>query len=1185
MAYVNIPDTDRDAKSPLDESLFQTIDDDFNDHESRILALEAGSGSGGGSSDPSQDPRYGSILAGFQTNEAILWKRRYKPQQGVINNGEKLNNIEGFDPEGTDQSRWLNSDDNNVPAYYSDTLAYLGYYSSIIKSKSYSFKIKKGENFFGLGYLRAVGVCDQIRVYIDGASVSTTGLYNENGTTRADTFSSLDGAVSIYQKIEWFFGLDGEEHTITVFNDDSASKPFYLDFIEVGYASPKGEHAVDRDLKVKAGRVNVRGSVVSTAETDLTFDATSGYGRTDAIIADTSGTVSVLKGIEPAMTHCRPENIAFSGALTSIPVKNTYYFPTSGFLLVSHPNGGHYIASYTSKTSATPATHTFAGMLWQSKPYADYTPQSGFTSATPGDSKGDIMVNLWAGGGVEISSSNNKIDFSIIVNGVTTSHTATVASGLYSADLMPLSKAIITAMEAAKPLTSGSYFAEYNADSLRWTIGVRGSEISRIDFLFSTGSNAANSIRTAIGFTATDLTTKTSYLGQSNINSLAHRVFQQDASFILANDPRMQYNFADAGVDFAPIHYIEKRLGLGYVRTYTGDDGIIKIYPDDDACGISVSWLAQGSSTQVVAQIDYGQHYLIVNPDNEQDNILGSRTQLLTGFLSFPRGSHVIQLYMMSAQGFELGAGTNQLIFAGARQYFTKPKVESLTSSQSIIKCLDISPVQMWKTKYSADYSPQSTFDNIDTITRTGTWTLGTGWFNHVEYETSTQNDTLDVTFTLAGNGGGIGISTDFLNGVTNLVEFYLVSGATASEVSSLIQNHISESTFLNPAIGDERFQILGLSAGQYTLRMKNKENARMLYDGIVIYDTVMPDRGQTITDVTNTGQAVTSPCWGIYREFEKDSAVKTPNYLLRSGINEGKSWLYYQARVTTANYIMDDNSPVYEQNAYYCSNMIQNAADDIGLFAFCKSMFLYSPAWNGGGTSTTIQPVIDGVNHANTFATQVQTKGGSAPSGGSAVYNYYPLFSDHFERLANATMSNSTTFLMSNTKGMRVGQTVIVKRTGAGDLKRVIASVSAGVNVVFTEAISDFANYTTANNARVCAYNFHNIKYENDNENPFILSALCYEPLDIQPSNHEVRRMGNTKIGEVTSITFKGVATGADLYYPYFSDGRQATYLETSIDIIGNSTPGAYSFPYDLKNISIGAGTLDIKLTAVRRY
>lgn len=1181
MAYVDILDSQTDAGSPLDQQLMDTINHDFDDHESRILALEAGGGSGGTSTNPADDPRYGSIIAGLQTNEAYFKRKRYHISQSIINNGEKLNNLEGFDPEGTDESRWENTEDGAIFTTNALSNDYLGYHYTLPKGNSWSFKLKKGENFFGIGSVKSSVNSNTVRVYIDGLSVTGFGgVVDENGAARSDSYSGTSSS-TIYYATQWFFGFDGEEHLITILNDDSGTNVLNLNFIDIGYASKHGTHAVDLDLKVNAGRASIRGIVTNTNETTLSFDSTNGYGRTDALVSTNAGTLSILKGVEPAMTQLRPETVSFSTSLTSLKPKNAYFFPSSGFLLVSHPNGSHYMASYTSKTTTTIAQHSFNGVLWQSKPKEDYDPLSGFTSTTNFDSKGDININLWAAGGHIISSSNNKLDFKVTLNGTQTTHAATIVNGLYSADIVPLGRAIVDAMKAVKPLSNGEYFAEYNPSSLRWTIGVKGSEVSELQLLFNTGSNFANSIHSTLGYTNNDLSAATSYMSSNSVNSSAHKVFEQDAAFMTANDPRHAYSAADGAISFSSIEYIKQRLGIGYVRTVQADNFVTKIYPDKDCTGLSVSYLGWGGEIMMSIDIDYGHHVLFLNPEATGSDVTSTRRNIYSGFVSFPRGSHVITLRPMSSTGFEIDTSTQQFTYLGARQYFCKPKIEALSSSQSILKCFDISPKQFFKTLYSSDYAPQATKDNIDTITRTGTWSSGTGLYNNAYYQTSTINDTLDITFTLQGDGGGIGVSASFLSGDTNLVECYLVSGASASETSTLITNVNHNGAYLTNYFAGEVFQIMGLTAGQYTLRLKNKENSRFIYDWISIVDTVAPDRGQTTSDLTNTGQAVSFPLNGIYFNVQFAGHHMTPNYLVGSGFNEGKSFINLGWVAPSAAVTQDDTVDVVDYNVYFSAWGSNDTSDDIGFFYFGKSFFILNESANTGHCQV-VQPVIDGVNHGNTFSCRVNAKGGGGPA---SVGYFVPHFNDHFLRYGTS-MTNSTTLPISNTKGLRVGSTIILEADSQPTLKRVVATVTADTSITFTEAVSGFSSYTTANNVRVKSYGFHNIKFENDDGNFMYTSALCVEPMDIQQSNHLVRRASQSKIGEVVTILFRLIPNNGDIYYPYFSDGRQATYMETSIDIVAFSNASqVIDIPYDLKNIQISAGTIDIKLTSIRRY
>lgn len=1184
MAYNPILSTEVDAKSPIDQALMSNkIKNDFDDHEARILALEAGGGSGG-STDPKTDPRYGQVLAGFETNEAVLKRRKYHFYQNITLNAAKQN-TEGFNPEADDDSRWFITEDGVGLTFQTNVEFYLGYAYFLPQGKKVYFQIKKGENFFGLSQYRGSGYTDTVTVKIDGQSMTALGIKNEYGGARADDYSLNSG--NQVQYTEWFFGLDGEEHVVEITNNDTGSNPWYFDAIEVGYASKPGTFAVDRNLKVSAGRVSVRGAAISTAETNITFDATEGYGRTDALKVSNAGVVSVLKGIEPAMTQASPEiSIAFSsGPVTSMQVKNSYYFPSTGFILVSLPNGQHHIASYTSKNQSVIAQHQLQGLTWQSQPVVDYAPLTGFLSNTNGDAKGDVVINLWGAGGYLVNGSNNKLDFKVTVNGVQTTHAATIPNGLYSADLVSLGSAIVKAMKAVKPLNNGEYFCEYNELSQKWCIGVKGSEVTELQLPFATGSNASSSIRGGIGFSATDLDSALSYLSQNEVQSMAHKVFRPATNFIPASDPSIEYSYADPG-DADPV-YLEtiQKYGFGYMRNIVASDPYIKLYPDKDACGVAFTFLSITGGAQVIASVDYGQQIFTINMDGATGATSSKRPNFKTGFLSFPRGSHVIELHLAQGAQFQNDTSTLQSTFLGYREYFTKPKFEALLTTESIIKCFEIAPKQFFKTTYKYNYSPQPTKDNISTISYVGGgWSANTGTnsFNGTANITSGSGDYVDITFVLQGDGGGISLNSFWASGYTALASLYLIAGSSASEVNTLIQNNWMSST--NGDIYDEPvFEAFGLPAGTYTLRCKNRQAAAFGISGISIVDTVAPDEGQTISDVTNTGQGVTFPFRGLIKyPLIRDSAYLVPPFLERSGYREGESYIdYATGTLNYGGFVMNDNDHVRQNKNYFQMGFLNYQDDFVRWFGFGKSFVTLDRGVSG--ITPTIQPVIDGVNHANTYEQNAQTKGAA---NSPAFNNFHPLFSDHFKRYASGTMSNSTTFLISNTRGFKVGDTVIVGKDATAEIYRTIQTVNAGTSIVFTQAISGFAGYTVAANAYVKSYGFHTVKLVMTAASQNMSLTAMVEPLDITPSKDNDRRLATNKIGETVTVYFKDVTSGDNLYYPYFSDGRQATWQESSISITGwSSASMLLGLNLDLKSIVASPGTASFKITSTRRF
>lgn len=110
-------------------------------------------------------------------------------------------------------------------------------------------------------------------------------------------------------------------------------------------------------------------------------------------------------------------------------------------------------------------------------------------------------------GNFVIDSTNNKINFK--ESGGGSELTATLASGTYTST--SLASEIKTKMQAAVGAT-GTYTVTNSATTGKWTIS---TSLGFLSILWATGTNAANSTRTAIGFNNADSTGATSYTGQN----------------------------------------------------------------------------------------------------------------------------------------------------------------------------------------------------------------------------------------------------------------------------------------------------------------------------------------------------------------------------------------------------------------------------------------------------------------------------------------------------------------------------------------------------------------------------------------------------------------------------------------------------------------------------------------------
>ncbi len=366
---------------------------------------------------------------------------------------------------------------------------------------------------------------------------------------------------------------------------------------------------------------------------------------------------------------------------------------------------------------AVTATSTTATGVTVATPTAGVNPTYAVNSW-----RGDARIEYWAKAPIQITNSNNKVDFQITVNGTTTSHTATLANGYYSADLIPLEKAFVDAMNAAKSIR-GNYFLKYNKDSQFWTIGVSGDEQTEIRFLFSTGANAANSLKTVIGFTA-DLTGKRSYLSLLPKQHTAQRVYQPDSSFRPTEHPSIKYSWAlSAQVTIAEADQLLVDLGLPSYRRQASAGNIFYIYPDDDACGMTLTFMREDVSVYITYQIDDQDITYLAQMDRPADTASPTKGTAVSCFISFPKGSRKIAIRPEANTWFQMESTTTYMTFFGYRQWFTKPPWETLTLTEKVLRCVEVNPIRLFGTNYGhhTDVYVPTTNDNLNTIVESGT--------------------------------------------------------------------------------------------------------------------------------------------------------------------------------------------------------------------------------------------------------------------------------------------------------------------------------------------------------------------------------------------------------------------------------------------------------------------------------
>ena len=1018
-----------------------------------------------------------------------------------------------------------------------------------------------------------LGISNNIEILIDGLTPTALGLVDENGNASPD-FINAQSATTFYQTTDFFYGLNGEEHIIELHNNDSGSLEAEIQFIEVGFRSENP--SLDEVIHINAGKANVRGTEVSFSDTELTFSNLNKNGHTGAIVCSDSGVLTKLDGEAPAMTQVKAEEtISFSSPVTSLPVKNNFYFPDNGIVLVSTPYGGHFLASYTAKVDTLIQAHSFSGMVWQSQPTLDFTPLDGFDGAA-GEATGDLNINYWGTAPILIDSTNNKLDFEITIGGVTTLHAATIPSGRYAADLVPLEKAVRVAMQVVKPI-AGEYHLKYNSESHLWSIYVEDKEVEAFSLLFSSGLNEANSIHNTIGFADVDASGALSYLGSVEKEHLCTRVLEADSVFMHSEDPRIKYNAANSFPSKTNMFDIEGRLNLGSVRYFGNGSNMIQIFPDSACCGIEVSYMTDIDGSMMTAQIDDGQCIYLIQADMQTVSS-SVRGRLLTGFLSFPRGSRKITLRNENAVQFEIGNNNNDTYFVGARQYFTKPSFEKLTKSQAIIKTFDIAPVSLYATIYGHNggtlYSPAAQDDNINTITESGTWNGGTisDSFNNSRRFISGAGTTeyVEIDFTLQGNGGGVGFKTRIGSGEVTKVGAFLSSSAII-EGTDRLQNMCPN--WGTNYLDQNAIKILGLTAGTYKIRVKKEAINALTNNGIVIYDTVSPqENANTVTDINNTGQSVAYPINVIREAIMQDSGNRVPSWLERSGYKEGRvSKVNYSFNSPSFGNLDDISSVILTADGYYNSSVLENVTGaQVNVTGFFKSCTFITA--NGSSYTTALQTFIDGVQTLNSFSQRNQVKGGAAPS--ATRESNSRLIQKIFS--LTCTFNSGDTFDLVDTRGLKVNQPIILD-DGTNKEKAIIVSIVVGVSFTVKKArtVVIDANVTT-----VDFQGFHNYLIQANDAGNAKYNAFEYEPLTISPSN-SIQRMSTELKYEKVSVTHRAIPSGGDVYYPMHSDGVIGNWTTSTIEVIG-ANGANYRIDQDLKNITT-TGDLDLKITSTR--
>ena len=1208
--YEEITEAQSDSESPINESLMRgTAGGDpnggmrgnFRNLDARVTALEAGGGSGGGIS--VEDPRIGVVLGGAESNASIFTRRRISIFTHIMEHGRSA--INAFDPFSSDEfsTTIFNDDFDTASTRVANTGNYKGQRIDLVDDESRFFKVPKGNNYFGLVFLADSSGSDNIEIFVNGVTPSSLGLVDEDNAVAPNNFSSNE-ASSFFQVGLWWLGLDHtKDNIVEIRNTDSAAKVAKLDAVETGFITPPSEIAISlADVHRGGGQISVQGTEVTVSERDITFDAPLGYGRTDLEGATTSAVVRTVKGAEGAMTQIKPK-VLVSASDTSLKVKTSFFFPAKGICLMEFPGGLRVRFSYTSKTETLAEAHTLNGVVFDSF-FPDYTPLDVFgvsVSGTLATFHGDINIVLLADGtenAVDVSASNNKLDFKIRKDndGAAVTFAATLDSGLRSADIIPLGTEIIKALDAAAPLADdGEYFASYDCFSHRWRIGVRKSaSVKEFELLFSSGANFANSIHSDLGFTDTDLSGSLTYKGQNNVEAEAWLTFERQL-WRNATHSSIKYSQPNVATLGTQEDDLETRWGLDKLQQMNANGSMIRIYTDDDCCGIEYSFMMNEGATYVIANVDFGQQIYHLNPSQNgtsDGDDLATRAKLITGVLTFPRGSHVITFLQNSNIGFKaVGAGSVfEWGFAGYRQLKCAKPLMKLIKTESAFKFYKIRPKSLYQEWYAQNYAVQGSNEKINVITYNGA-TVETAnspsWNGRLRQPATAAS--VDVEFTITGNCGGIAFGiTDVSVTRSRDVTLFIVDGTTppTEDDAHLVGRHYA--TGFGDTVGlhrQEALQHVGLKAGTYVARMKNDDpSLSFLFTHINIIDTVEtePD-AEIMPTVANDDKTISWPfLGGIGTTFLKDNTDLVPLELESTKFKEGKVTMDQHINAATFSNLPREAGVLsnwFRNNNWYGNQTIVSALINSRIGFFNQMETFWHNYGSFSNETTSVRAQFDGRTLASLFSLRQNTKNGASPSGNNRATT--ALLKKNFFRKHSSDMPDVNTVNLSDTRGMRVGQKVIITADSQIDQVRRITSIIDDTSIDINEDIAGFANFTTANNAAVNFAGFHRISENNEAAIIWTTHGQWFLPLKVVEFEHEVL---SDKIGEVATSITRGLITLGDLDPPIYKDGTQASWSECIPYILERSTTGIVEYPTGFFNVIVSTGNVDIKLTATRK-
>jgi len=613
------------------------------------------------------------------------------------------------------------------------------------------------------------------------------------------------------------------------------------------------------------------------------------------------------------------------------------------------------------------------------------------------------------------------------------------------------------------------------------------------------------------------------------------------------------------------------RFGFTNVARINAVNGVYRLFPDPDAIGVEITMGAftnEGTYVRVMIDESPREQIYALKTDNRSHST-NFRKSINTILISFPRGSQTVTILAENLDEFEDENNTERLEFVGYRKLTSHIPLEKLLVTESAFKFYEIRPKQLFMELYGENYTVAgNAFEKLDsTPTFNGTWTSATNAsaYGGRRNTTTTQNDFVDVTFTLDGDGGGLYIRSR-TSTIAQKINLYAASGAVGNNNAANLIGTFNMST--SNEIKDVMMGLMGLPAGN-------------VYAFAVVDTTDSEENAVVFSELTNNLRNTGIPLNRVMSSITRDCLDRVPGGSDQTDYNDGKAVVDYGAN-DTANFGNSDEAGGIHRPRYFGLDMMftQSAGEFVGKFEFCEAMFLWVNVLDVAASSTDIIPEIDGRSDS-TSSGRIDFKAGAGPT---SINSHTATMRKHFRRKHSSDMSGSTTILVDDTRGVVVGQTVRVTADSQSDEFDRVASIVADTSITIAKGISGFANFTTANNATVHYAGFHRMRGENNTALDMTVTSWGHTPLPVIGADCFSEPAGSD-MGEIAVSVQKAVANADDLAPPVFADGTPATWAETTVTIVRtSSTAMTWDLNHGFKNVVMTGGTTaDFKLVAIR--